>query len=263
MGTKSTDLPTRQVILAVCVLIASVCCDRVVRAQETAYNERILVENGVGTRKKAVRRAAEFAQDEEVQVAAVSWLADREDRKAVPILLRVLESSVSPWVRQTAAVGLTRLGEEAGIRALRQQLAAMEAGEAFVPSSAAWLARDLARAGDTSAYALVLSFTERPEMRYRTRAMQALVAFIRFPELDALDRLLALAGDSDPSVRREAVLYIYSACREGAPAERLIATLERLAETDPDPTVSESAADTVATMRWMGKSKRGLACMNH
>jgi HEAT repeat protein len=245
------------------VLIVSMCCDRAVRAQETPYNERILVENGVGTRKKAVRRAAELAEDEEVQVAALSWLADKEDRKAVPILLGILESSTSPWVRQTAAVGLTRLGEEAGIRALRQQVAAMEAGEEFVPSSAAWLARDLAQAGDAGGYGLVLSFTERPEMRYRTRAMQALVAFIRFPELDALDRLLGLAGDSDPSVRREAVLYIYSACREGAPAERLIATLERLAATDPDPTVRQRAAGTIASMRRTGKSQRGLTCMAH
>lgn len=226
---------------------------------ETAYQEQLLIEHGLETTAKAVRRAAEFAEDSEVQAAAISILGYRGDRKAPRVLSRVLESSEDPWIRKQAALWLTRLGNQAGIAYVHDLLAAMIAGEEEARSDAASLAADLASTGDASGYPLVVRFSTSKSALDRSDAVHALPAFAGFPELDAVERLVAMASDPDASMRMEAVTWFSLACRNGAAKEPLLETLARVAETYVEPLVRERARIVLVSIT----TGKRMSCMEN
>lgn len=216
---------------------------------ERLYQEQLLIDHGIGIRARAVRRAAEASESFEVRMAAMSLLVLRKDRKAIPILQRVLQTADDPYLSSWAALGLARLGNDIGLRAIREELLEMSTGARVLLGRAWDPAVVLAQAGDPAGYPVVLKLLESPEAWQRQAGANAIWAFVRFKELDAVDRLIVAAGDADATVRHFAVVVFPAACKESAPASRLLETLERLEVRDPDPRVRRQARAAATMIR--------------
>ena len=247
---RSRRLLAVLLVLPIC-LLAEAGAPLPTRADESgvSYCERFLVERGIGTRRRAVRRAAEFAADAEVQWCAMSYLEEVKDRKAISILRRVMDSTENNHTRIVAATNLTRLHDQAGMQVLREALAALSTSDAIVFGSAGYLARDLARVGDASGYNVVLKLLLAPERRRRVAGMRALVSFVRFPSLDAVDQMIAMTEHEDAETRKEAAFLFFTLCRHGAPRGQLLKTLQGLVEEDPDVTVREQAQTSLGLIQ--------------
>lgn len=246
--------------LLMCALSALVQIGVIRADDEIPYQERVLVEQGIGTKRKAVRHAAEFAEDRQVQAAAISLLVVKQDRKAVPILQRVLEASEDQWVQRWAAQGLTQLGNEVGMRAVREEIAAIGASDGELPHYAWSLATDLARAGDPTGYSLIMRLLDSREPMATRQAVKAVSSFVRFPELDAVDRLLALTRYPDSYVRKIVLLTVSHACKQGAPAAVLFDALQYMEDNDADPFLRKLARATAVSMRTV--EKKQMKCLS-
>jgi HEAT repeat protein len=175
----------------------------------------------------------------DIRTGAAILLGRRGDVSAVPSLKRLLEDDISV-VRVEAAMSLALLGDESGMPVLVETLR-----EKFTTSAPVTAARYLAALGDPRGYGTVLEGLRSELAGIRLGAAMALKSFVSYQgsmiegqKVDLLATLEESLEDPEPLVRRELLHKVALLYEAGAPA-----LLSRVAESDPDPRVRQTAQD--------------------
>lgn len=207
--------------------------------------ESILQQQGVKTDLPSLREAAGSGPDIGVRWMSVEILGLRGDQASRPLLKRVLKGDAQRLVRETAALALARLGDKEGLAGLKTF---METAE---PQRRSYLAGRLAELGEPEGYRFVAEATAGDNTQVRLLSIACLAPFVPFQGrqvvivIDPVDRLLALAKDPDPKIRKEALINIPMAVVKGAPLATFRPTVEAMSRSDPDLDIREIARLTL------------------
>jgi HEAT repeat protein len=191
----------------------------------------------------ALVQAATAHQDPNVRWVAIEVLGLRKEGRARDVLRRILaKEQEERVVRETAALALARMGDEAGLKALREFMESPTD-----PKRQVFLAARLAELGDVSGYAHVARAARSEDPSLREMAVEALPPFALRPQAElgggplpgAL--LLHLAEDGSPDVRKQVLAFLPIAMGKGLTRAQVRPVLQRVAEGDPDIDVRESA----------------------
>jgi hypothetical protein len=180
---------------------------------------------GVQTNTAGLIQAARSNSNESLRWMAIEVLGLKGEQEAKPALRQILADDSSRFLQETAALALARLRDDAGIPALQK----------FMKSSA-----------DPFVQAAVTSKDEH--LKYLSAA--ALVPFIPFQvtghrPIDPLERLIALASDKDPEIRKETLIEFSLAVVKGAPLDRLKEVVNKM-KHDKEPSVQQAAESFLA-----------------
>jgi hypothetical protein len=229
---------------------------------------------GVETDTASLLAAAERHDDPTVQWAATTLLAERQVPEAGGLFRRLLASS-SRDLREAAAFGLARLGDDEGLAVLEELLETAVDGMERIH-----LAEQLARLGRSSGYAYVAealghapeavdggrdsssAAKDAPEEdspapeAVRVSAVSTLPAFFEpgvvGSNVQPAPSVLLLSAAQDPSaaVRREVLTQISRIVylRHLAVAE-VRPVVETMAQSDPDPSVRRQAETLLSAWR--------------
>jgi len=228
--------------------------DRVGRPEPWVELESMLKREGVKTDLASLRGAARSGPDLGVRWMAVEVLGLRGDQASRPILKQVVQSDPERLVRETAALALARLGDQEGLAALKEL---METAE---PHRRTYLAARLAELNEPAGYRFVAEATAGENAQLKLLSIASLVPFVPFQGrqvgilIDPVDRLLALAKDADPRIRREALINIPTAVVKGAPLATYRPVVETMARSDPDPDIREMAR--LDLIQWDEEARR-------
>lgn len=207
--------------------------------------ESQLRHSGVQTNTSSLIKAALANPAESLRWMAIEVLGLRGEQEARPALRRILSEDSSRLLQESAALALARLKDETGVPALRQFMRT-----STHPQRQLFLAARLAEFGDSTGYQFVKEATTSKDEQLRYVSVASLVPFIPFEvanhlAIDPLERLIALASDKDPAIRKEALIEFSLAVPKGAPLERLKEVAIRM-KNDPEASVQQAADSFLA-----------------
>jgi HEAT repeat protein len=176
------------------------------------------------------------AQDEspKIRTAAVQSLGMVDSLQALPELLRALTDQ-DPWVRYYAARALGRIRSPEAIDALGNLVRKDTANQVRIAATDA-----LGSIGGPRVVAILAPVVESDDSDLARAALKALGA-VAHP--DALQPIASVLGSQNPARRIDAVFAIATRRDDAS-----LKTLEAIASTDPDPNVSETAIERLASM---------------
>ncbi len=241
------------ILLAIVLLIAIVATanDRPQRPEPPwAWLERHLTYQGIKTDTASLIEAAQFAADDTARWMAIEVLGLRGEQQAKEVLRKILAHDPNPILQESAALALARLKDEAGLSALKRFMQT-----SAVPQRQLYLAARLAELGDHSGYPLVAKAAGSDDAHLRYVAVGTLLAFVpveakdQETEIRPIERLITLADDKDPKVRKEVLMQFGLAVYKGVSIAHFRPTVERMAAKDPEAEVREWASRTLASWR--------------
>lgn len=216
--------------------------DRQASAVEAPWKnlERELAEKGFQTDAESLVRLAESSSGADLRWAAVEILGLRGEQSAKTALRKLVAGDPSRLVQETAALALARLGDRRAMEDLRNFL-----GTAKDSQRELFLAGRLAELGDPSGFEAVSDAAKSDDARLRFLSVGALVPFVplqtKLSGPDPVQELLLLARDKVPEVRRELLVQLPFAVRQGLPWAKARPVVEGMARGDVDPEIREKA----------------------
>lgn len=232
---------------------------------------------GIATDDASLMVAAESHADEPVRWAATSVLAEREVIEARDLFRRLAAGDEAQSVREAAAYGLARLGEESGVAVLEAQLAAAsdrmerisvaqrlaEVGRGTgYPDVVEALSVDSGAAGEAS------EDNSRAPEAVRVAAVNSLQAYFEAgvvgDEVAPQPRELLLQAAADPAelVRSAAITQLSVAVYQGhLELAAVRPAIERLASGDPEPAIRQQAEGLLTAWRFEAEeaTRRGAS----
>lgn len=207
--------------------------------------ESQLRHSGVQTDTASLIQAAASNPNEGLRWMAIEVLGLKGEQGAKPALRRILSNHSSRLLQESAALALARLKDDAGIPALRTFMKT-----STNPERQVFLAARLAEFGDHSGYHFVKEAATSKDEHLRYLSAAALVPFIPFEiaghvPIDPLERMIALASDKDPVIRKEVLIEFSLAVPKGAPLDRLKQVAKKM-KNDPEASVQQAADSFLA-----------------
>ncbi|MBI4859173.1 MAG: HEAT repeat domain-containing protein, partial [Candidatus Riflebacteria bacterium] len=173
------------------------------------------------------------AEEAEVRLEAMRQVMEARDKKALPILLRVLQREQDAWVIASLVKGIGVLGDATHIRVLQPYLRHSD------PRVCANTVEALDLIGDDLVIPILVPLLEHPDHRVAGNAVKALLKFDREQAVAALDRMAASPKES----ARDAAIYCLSLL-DPAAADRI---LLKLFATEAFPALLQKEADALAS----------------
>lgn len=211
--------------------------------------ELLLTERGIGTSTSSLLEIAGRKGDPGDRWIAIEILGLRGEREALGVLRKILAEEPDRLLRETAALALARLEDEAGLPALREFLHTASESHRQV-----FLAARLAELGDPVGFRYVTAASRADSADHRFSSVAALVAFLPFAKdpdellaQDPEELLLGLARDEEARVRWEVLVQIPMATSKGVEATVFCSVLKELAADERDPRIMEQAALLLST----------------
>lgn len=200
---------------------------------------------GVPTNTSGLIEAARSNPSEGLRWMAIEVLGLKGEQEARPPLRQILASDSSRFLQETAALALARLKDDQGIPALQKFMKA-----STDPERQLFLAARLAEFGDPSGYPFVQAAVTSKDEHLKLLSAAALVPFIPFEvkghrPIDPLERLISLASDKDPEIRKETLIEFSLAVSKGAPLDRLKEVANQM-KHDKEPSVQHAAEGFLA-----------------
>lgn len=225
------------------LLFALLACAQDQRGKNEPWRdlESELRHQGVKTDTSSLIEIVRSDRDVGLRWMAIEVLGLRGDQEARGVLREVLYNDASRLLQESAGLALARLKDESGISALRKLMQTSSDPERQI-----FLASRLAEFGDLSGYPFVLKALGSQDEHLKYLAAGALVSFVPFElrdrrEIDPMERLIGLASDESPVVRKEVLIQFSLAIGKGASQDRLRVIAEKMAKADSDPDVREAA----------------------
>ena len=194
---------------------------------------------GVQTNTSGLIQAARSNPNEGLRWMAIEVLGLKGEQEARPALRQILSSDSSRFLQETSALALARLKDDAGIPALQKFMKS-----STDPQRQLFLAARLAEFGDPTGYPFVQAAVTSKDEHLRYLSAAALVPFISFQvaghrPIDPLERLISLASDKDPEIRKETLIEFSLAVVKGAPLDRLKEVANKM-KHDQEPSVQQA-----------------------
>lgn len=203
----------------------------------------VLEAAGVGLDNASLMAAVRAHEDPTVRWVAIDLLGQQRAVEARGLLLGILQEDDDRLIRETAALALARMGEEAGFTALEGFLS-----RPADPKSQLFLAARLAELGRVSGYQYVVDVLLDPEPNpLKPLAVDSLSAFFALRDLPAEPGqrpeplLLLLSEDPDVAVRSAVLTQLSVVVNRGMAAAKAQPQVEKLAHGDPDAKIREQA----------------------
>jgi HEAT repeat protein len=200
---------------------------------------------GVQTNTAGLIQAARSNSNESLRWMAIEVLGLKGEQEAKPALRQILADDSSRFLQETAALALARLKDDAGIPAMQKFMKS-----STNPQRQLFLAARLAEFGDPTGYPFVQAAVTSKDEHLKYLSAAALVPFIPFQvtghrPIDPLERLIALASDKDPEIRKETLIEFSLAVVKGAPLDRLKEVVNKM-KHDKEPSVQQAAESFLA-----------------
>ena len=238
----------KMMLLSLLVLVVLQACPQDQRGKDEPWRdlESELRHQGIKTDTSSLIELVRSNRDVGLRWMAIEVLGLRGNQEARGALQEVLRNDPSRLLQESAGLALARLKDESGIPALRNLM-----GTASNPERQVFLASRLAEFGDPGGYAFVVKALGSQDEHLKYLAAGALVSFVPFEvkgrhEIDAVERLIELASDKSPLVRKEALIQFSLAIGKGASLDRLRVIAHKMATDDSDPDVREAAQGFLA-----------------
>lgn len=195
---------------------------------------------GVQTNTSGLIEAARSNPNEGLRWMAIEVLGLKGEQEARPPLRQILANDSSRFLQETAALALARLKDDQGIPALQKFMKASPDSQRQL-----FMAARLAEFGDPSGYPFVQAAVTSKDEHLKLLSAAALVPFIPFQvkdhrPIDPLERLISLASDKDPEIRKETLIEFSLAVSKGAPLDRLKEVANQM-KHDKEPSVQHAA----------------------
>lgn len=230
----------KRTMLACSLYILLLSVAGILRAQEIPdMLFAILAEANVSPDTTSLMKAIGSHPDEMVRFGAIEILGLRKEAVAREVLLRSLSLDPNGTVREASAIALARLGDPAGLAALKKFQK-----ESADPEQRVFLAGRLSEFGSADGYQEVTRAARSEQASMRVLAAETLSGFIPLKDLPGEDPgtlFLSLAEDKDVSVQRSFVLFFPIAVKNGLDITRARPVVERLSQTASDVTVRDTA----------------------
>ena len=200
---------------------------------------------GVQTNTPGLIQAARSNPNEGLRWMAIEVLGLKGEQEAKPALRQILSGDSSRFLQETSALALARLKDDAGIPAMQKFMKA-----STDPQRQIFLAARLAEFGDPTGYPFVQAAVTSKDEHLKFLSAAALVPFIPFEvkghhPIDPLERLISLASDKDPEIRKETLIDFSLAVTKGAPLDRLREVANKM-KHDKEPSVQQAAESFLA-----------------
>ncbi|HYR83478.1 MAG TPA: HEAT repeat domain-containing protein [Terriglobia bacterium] len=201
--------------------------------------ERELRQQGLKTDAESLVAITRSNVSEEKRWTAIEVLGLRNEQLAKGTLLEILRTGETQLLKETAALALARLGDQAGVLGLEKFMKA-----STDPERQVFMAARLAELGNRSGYQYVVQAVSGGVTHLRYISVGALVAFLPLTgdsRGSAAERLLALLDDRDAMVRKEVLVYLPLAILKGLPVTKVRPIVQKMARSDSDPAARELA----------------------
>lgn len=200
---------------------------------------------GVQTNTSGLIQAARSNPNEGLRWMAIEVLGLKGEQEAKPALRQILSGDSSRFLQETSALALARLKDDAGIPALQKFMKS-----STNPQRQLFLAARLAEFDDPTGYPFVQAAVTSKDEHLKYLSAAALVPFIPFEvkshhPIDPLERLISLASDKDPEIRKETLIEFSLAVSKGAPLDRLKEVANQL-KHDKELSVQQAAESFLA-----------------
>ena len=204
-----------------------------------------LLHQGFKTDTASLMQLAGSDRPEGIRWMAIEILGLRQEQQSRPVLRNLLVKDQSQLVRETAALALAQLKDDQGMESLREMVKTASTKERQT-----YLASQLAQLHDPSAYSYVAENVQSKDPHLRFVSASALTSFVQFElngvgGIDAIERLVQLAKDTDSQVRNEIVTQFALAAYKGVPIAKFRPIVERMMQDDPNEQVRQNAGNVL------------------